>query len=74
MIKRRVLLFFPSEIIREPIIYTLGQDYRVMTNIFKANISENEGWLELELAGDENQISEGISWMISRGVRVETVV
>lgn len=65
---------FPQELIKEPIIYTLGQQYKIVTNIRRADVSENKGWVVLELMGDENDIELGIAWVISKGVRVDPVI
>lgn len=71
MIKRRVVLSFPTELLKEPIIYNLGQQFRVVTNIHLADITEDRGWLVLELEGEENQIDDGLTWVMTKGVRVE---
>ena len=73
MAKRQVMLTFPGELLREPVIYTLGQQFRVVTNILRADISEDRGWIVLELEGEEKDIEEGIAWVTARGVRVEPV-
>lgn len=73
MAKRRVMLNFPQELLKEPIIYTLGQQFGVATNIYRADVTEDRGWVVLELEGDEKQIDEGIAWMMARGVRIEEV-
>ncbi len=74
MVKRQVMFTFPEELIREPIIYILGQQFRVVTNIRRADISEEKGWVVLELEGEEKEIERGITWVIGRGVRVDPVV
>ena len=71
MIKRRVMLSFPTELLKEPIIYNLGQQFRVVTNIHLADITEDRGWLVLELEGEENQIEDGLTWVMTKGVRVD---
>ena len=43
MAKRHVMFTFPEELIREPIIYNLGQQFKVMTNIRRADVSEDRG-------------------------------
>ena len=73
MAKRRVTFVFPSELVREPIIYNLGYQFNLVTNICHANISGDEGWTELELEGKEEDIEQGIAWVTSRGVRVTPV-
>ena len=74
MVKRQVMFTFPEELIREPIIYTLGQQFHVVTNIRRADVSEEKGWVVLELEGEEEEIDDGIAWVISKGVRVDPVV
>ena len=73
MVKRRVMFSFKEEQIREPIIHNLGQQFNIITNIRRADLSENEGWIVLELEGDENDIEQGIAWVTSKGVRVDPI-
>jgi len=74
MAKRRVMFTFPPERIEEPIIYNLGQQFNVVTNIRRADVSENKGWVVLELEGEEEDIEQGIAWVVGKGVRVDPVI
>lgn len=65
---------FPEVLIKEPIIYNLGRQFKVVTNIRRADVSENRGWVVLELEGEENEIEQGIAWVTSKGVRVDPVI
>ena len=71
MARKQVMFTFPSELIKEPIIYTLGQQYKVVPNIRRADISENKGWVVLELEGEEQDIETSIAWLTSKGIRVD---
>ncbi len=71
MAKRRVMFTFTSELITEPIIYNLGQQFRLITNIRRADLAEDRGYMVLELDGKEEDIEAGIAWAISKGVRVD---
>ncbi len=62
-----------SEHIPEPIIYNLGQQYNLVTNIIRANISEDEGWIVLEMEGNDGDIEQGIAWVTSKGIRVAPI-
>ena len=73
MAKRRVMLTFPEEAIAEPITYNLGQQFNIVTNIRQANLTEDRGWIVLELDGEDKDIEAGIAWAISKGVRVNLV-
>ena len=71
MAKRRVILTYTPETIAEPIIYNIGQQFNIVTNILRANMTEDRGWVELDLEGEDKDIEDGIAWATSRGVRVE---
>lgn len=74
MAKRQVMFTFPQELIRESIIYTLSHQFKVVTNVRRADVSEDKGWVVLELDGEEKEIEEGIAWVTSKGVRVDPVI
>jgi len=74
MAKRQVMFTFPEELIKEPIIYSLGHQFKVVTNIRRADISAAKGWVVLELEGEEEEIEQGIAWVTSKGVRVDPVI
>lgn len=73
MARRQVMFTFPTELIKEPIIFKLGLQFKVIPNIRRADISENKGWVVLELEGQEKDIEAGISWLKSKGIRVDPV-
>ena len=73
MSKRRVMLTFPEELVREPIIYNMGQQFNIVTNILRADLTEDRGWVILELDGKDEEIEAGITWATSKGVRVEPI-
>ena len=74
MANKQVILNFPRELLKEPIIFNLGQQFNVVVNIHLAEITEDRGWLKVELEGEAEQIEEGLTWVISRGIRVEPVI
>jgi ABC-type methionine transport system ATPase subunit len=65
---------FPRELIKEPIIYSLSHKFAVVTNIRRADVSEDRGWVVLELEGDDKEIDAGIAWVKEKGVRVDPIV
>lgn len=73
MAKRRVMLTIPAELHSEPIIYNIGQQFNLVTNIYQADLMEERGWVTLELNGEDKDIEEAIAWAISKGVRVDTI-
>jgi hypothetical protein len=73
MAKQRVKFTFPQELITLPIIYELGKNFSVVTNIRRADVTDDRGWVVLELDGDLQEIDRGIQWVTSKGVRVDPV-
>lgn len=70
---QRVKFTFMTELVKEPIIYRLGQEYNLVTNIRRADVRENMGWVVLELDGDDTEIQRGLDWVASTGVRVDPI-
>jgi len=68
------MLTFPGELLTEPIIYNLGQQFRIVTNILRADVTEERGLVVLELDGEDEDIEAGIAWVTSKGVRVEPTI
>jgi ABC-type methionine transport system ATPase subunit len=73
MPRRRVKFTFPQETITKPVIYELGQRFRVITNIRKADVTETQGWVLLELEGEEDEIDRSLQWALEAGVDVGPV-
>lgn len=73
MAKKQVMFTFPEELIKQPVIYDLSRRFNVVTNIRRADISDNKGWVVMELEGREKDIDDGIAWATGLGVRVDPV-
>lgn len=73
MAKREVKLTFPEELITEPVVYKLGYEFKVITNIIRANVTNDFGWVVLELTGESKEIDRAIQYLQEKGVKVETV-
>jgi hypothetical protein len=74
MVKLGVTFTFPPELIKKPIIYNLGQRFKVVTNIRRVDINGDRGWMILELEGKVDDIERGIAWVTGKGVRVDPVI
>jgi ABC-type methionine transport system ATPase subunit len=74
MARRRIKLTFEPELIKQPVIYELSKQFNVITNIRRANVGDNIGWVVLEIEGSESKIDNGLEWMNSIGVRVDPVI
>lgn len=70
---KRVRFTFPEQLIKEPVIYLLGHEFKVVTNVRMADVDEHTGWVVLELDGDADEIDRSLAWAQSKGVRVDPV-
>lgn len=70
---RRVHLTFPEDQVTEPVIWAIGHEFQVITNVRRANISDGAGWMALDLEGDEAQIDLAIAYLRARRIEVEPI-
>ena len=68
---RRVRLTFEGEQITDPVIYQIGKDFEIITNIRRAEVHADVGWVILELDGAEAEIDLALAWASGKGLRVD---
>jgi ABC-type methionine transport system ATPase subunit len=73
MASLKVRITFPEEKIKEPIIYQIGKDYKVVTNIRRADVTEKTGWVDLELIGDTKEVERAVAELKKKGVKVDPI-
>lgn len=72
-VKKKVYLTFPQHLIKEPVIYTVGKKFNVVTNIRTASITEEMGIMALEITGEEGEYLKAVEYMRGIGVRVDPI-
>jgi len=55
----------------QPIVYRLGKDYGVVTNIRRAQIGPEGGFMELDLEGALEEVQRAIAWLHTTGLSVD---
>lgn len=70
---KRVKFTYEQEMIKEPIISMLSKDFDLVTNIRRADVREDMGWVVLEIEGEENEIQRALDWVATKGVRVDPI-
>ncbi len=73
MARQRVKFTFPQELIKDPVIYLLGKQFEIVTNIRRADVTSDRGWVILELEGETPEIERGLAWVAAKGVRIDPV-
>src|SRR5262245_42014939 len=71
--KVRLWLMCPPRQIRRPVIWELGQKFKVITNIRQASITDELGIVCLELEGKPGEVGASIRWLERSGINVEPV-
>ena len=73
LVKKRVTLVFPQDQIKEPAVFLMAKKYDIIPNIRKARVTETIGEMTLELEGADKNLEQGIKYLESRGIKVESV-
>jgi len=70
MVSQSVRLIFPSSLHDEPIINQLMRRFSFTVNILRANVSPDQGWIDIQLTGRAPEIEESLSWLREQGVEI----
>ena len=62
-----------TELIQSPVIYELGHKFEIVTNIRRAEIDADSGWVILELEGALDEIERGLTWVTEQGCDVSSL-
>jgi L-aspartate semialdehyde sulfurtransferase ferredoxin len=71
MATERVKFTFPPDLVDTPVIYNMGKEFGVVTNIRRANMSHDRGWVILEVVGTPEAVQKSLAWAREQGVRIE---
>ena len=66
-------LTFPEQLMSVPVIHRLGSEFRLVTNIHRANLGEGGGWIILEVEGEHERIADAIGWLVDQGLQVDRI-
>ncbi|MFV0414979.1 MAG: NIL domain-containing protein [Chthoniobacterales bacterium] len=69
----KLWLMFPGKLITRPIIYELGKEFPVVTNIRQASVTDEIGIVSVELSGERDDIKRAVTWLEDQKIKVEPV-
>ncbi len=69
----RFWLMYPPRMIKTPILWELGQRFKIVTNVRQASVTDEIGILCLELDGSRTEIAAAVAWLEKTGINVEPV-
>jgi ABC-type methionine transport system ATPase subunit len=70
---QRLWLMFPTKLITRPVIWELGKNFDVITNIRQASVTDEIGIVSVALEGEREENKKAIAWLEKQGVKVEPV-
>lgn len=74
VVKRQLELIYPSNLIKEPIIYQMAKAIDVVFNIRRAKVTAKTGEIVLELeAADDKILDQATQFLTRKGVDVEPI-
>ena len=74
MYSKMLSLRFPKEIVNDPIVVNLVRRFNLSFNILKATIyPRKEGMMVLELSGDRKDFHDGVRYLKSVGIKVDSI-
>lgn len=73
IVRERIYLTFPRELIREPMLCMLAKKFDVMFNIRGSTVTAEMGIVALEIDGSQAEVDNAVAWLRDKGVTVEPI-
>jgi len=67
---RTLRLNYPAALLRQPILHQLIRTFDLSVNILRAQITLEEGWLEIQAEGSDAEIDRAQAWLKEQGIEV----
>ena len=62
-----------AEQVGQPILYRLGKDFAVTTNIRRAHITDDAALAEIELNGALEEVHRAVAWLHTTGLQIDAL-
>ena len=69
-IKKNIHFEFAQDLVREPLLYRINQTFDVVVNIRGASVSDEGGFMALELEGEDDEIDRVLNFLKEQGAKV----
>lgn len=70
MSTRDVRLEYPPSLLSRPVIQELIRRFDLTVNILRAQITLEEGWISVQLSGEDSEIERALTWLRAEGLGV----
>ena len=69
-IKKNIHFEFSQDLVREPLLYQINRSFDVVVNIRGASVTDEGGFIALELEGEQAEIDRVLEYLRGQGVRL----
>jgi L-aspartate semialdehyde sulfurtransferase ferredoxin len=73
MSEQNLHLVYPPSLINVPVIYQLIRRFDISVNIIRAYVTEEEGWLDIQVDASPSTIEAALDWLKSQGLKVQII-
>jgi ABC-type methionine transport system ATPase subunit len=73
MATRTYRLIYPPSLLRRPIINQVILEFELSVNIIQAHVTQEEGWLEIQVAGEPDEIKRAMNWLTKEGISITSI-
>jgi ABC-type methionine transport system ATPase subunit len=73
VVRERVYLTFPKDLVKEPILCSLAKQFDVVFNIRGSTVTTDMALVALEIDGHQAEVGKAVGWLKSKGVIVEPI-
>ncbi|MCK5942225.1 MAG: NIL domain-containing protein [Planctomycetes bacterium] len=68
--KKNIHFEFSQDLVREPLLYQINRSFDVVVNIRGASVTDEGGFIALELEGTEQELQRVIDYLKGQGVKL----
>lgn len=73
MAEARWHLTYSESTVAEPIVWALGNELGLVTNIRRADVRDHVAWVILDVRGEPEQLEAAHAWLEVRGLHVSVL-
>ena len=70
MATRTYRLIYPPSLLRRTIINQVILEFELSVNIIQAHVTQEEGWLEIQVTGESEEIKRAMNWLTKEGISI----
>lgn len=68
--KKNIHFEFSQDLVKEPLLYKINRSFDVIVNIRGASVTDQGGFIALELEGEHAEIDRVLQYLRSQGVKL----